>query len=735
MHINAATLLNLVQLSVAVASISTGLIGKLSRAPSGPLVLHGRKLSQVSVSTVAELTAATHTSATPRCAPEPETDRKRVWQCSKGEANCAIGHALPQPHPSSSKLRSSVGSVGWPPQRAHSFLAQMPSPPPSVQQRSFSLSPNKPPQHPRGGDGASWMVVAATNKSTCKCCYVQTCRLGVTQPASSTHPMAAHVLMRPPGNNQTRRSALTRRCVGDDWPAEVLHLQRVLVVRASDIVAKLVGVLGLDAAARVAAAQADLPTPHAPRTALCEDVVFGAKEKLRDESSTDAILPRGRCRRQRTAPGGTDVLHVVRVVHVQPGQRCAALGARDVPQVDPRAIGARRAVELPLATKLARRGRQRAEELCLVLSLGVPDEGGPVRLPEALAHPAPVPDAGLGLCEQRAPPLGRALAAHALHCCARRAGMWCAPTETEERQRLSTLHGRGLHAQAHGILLAFRSVCIWNAAFCFFVFAFVLCGAVLGLALDCIGLFTSGCADRVSRLLLLDASDVDRHDACPSVQKLLTVLVSAFAAASIGPFSHRAHSFCSSTAPRCSNASSKRVGLHVTCLIILAGFGSCGALSSGPPSAPGTMVVSTNMKRTTSDVALHGRHLNEVSASTVGEFTAAIADSSINKILLAAGTYELTSGTCNQYSAVCIDRALTIEAQVPGSVVLNAMGARRVFEIQYGGTAELIGLDITGGGGSASSVQSVCLLNLLPRRFLHRPAGVLTVAICLRGRT
>ena len=62
MH-NAATLLNLVQLSVAVASISTGLIVKLSRAPSGPLVLHGRKLSQVSVSTVAELTAAVGDSA------------------------------------------------------------------------------------------------------------------------------------------------------------------------------------------------------------------------------------------------------------------------------------------------------------------------------------------------------------------------------------------------------------------------------------------------------------------------------------------------------------------------------------------------------------------------------------------------------------------------------------------------------------------------------------------------
>ena len=342
-----------------------------------------------------------------------------------------------------------------------------------------------------------------------------------------------------------------------------------------------------------------------------------------------------------------------------------------------------------------------------MLSLGVPDKSGPVRLPEALAHPAPVPDAGLGLCEQRAPPLGRALAAHALHCGARRAGMWCAPTETEERQRLSTLHGRGLHAQAHGILLAFRRVCIWNAAFCFLVFAFVLCGAVLGLALDCIGHFTSGCAVRVSRLLLLGASDVDRHDAHPLVQKLL--IVSLVQKLLIVSFSCCAHSWRSSTVLRHSNASSKRAGLHVTCLIILAGFGSCGAQSSGPPSVPsppGSMVVSTVMRTTTSDVALHRRHLNEASASTVGEFTAAIADSSINKILLAAGTYELTSDMCTG-SAICIDRALTIEAQVLGSVVLDAKGGRRVFEIQSAGMAELIGLNIT--GGSTTSVQSVCL--------------------------
>ena len=128
-------------------------------------------------------------------------------------------------------------------------------------------------------------------------------------------------------------------------------------------------------------------------------------------------------------------------------------------------------------------------------------------------------------------------------------------------------------------------------------------------------------------------------------------------------------------------------------------------------------------------LVLHGRKLSQVSVSTVAELTAAVGDSAVDKIFVAAGTYDFTSDfTSDMFgcaeSAVCIDRALTIEAQVPGSVVLDAKGGRRVFNIQSSGTAELIGLNIT--GGSASSVQSVCLLNLLPRHFLHRPNGMLT---------
>ena len=127
------------------------------------------------------------------------------------------------------------------------------------------------------------------------------------------------------------------------------------------------------------------------------------------------------------------------------------------------------------------------------------------------------------------------------------------------------------------------------------------------------------------------------------------------------------------------------------------------------------------MRTTASDVALHGRHLNEVAASTVGEFTAAVSNIMVDKILLAAGTYELTSDMCtgSLNATVCISRTLIIEAEVPGAVVLNAMGARRVFDIQSGGTAELIGLNIT--GGIATTVQSARHLNPL-RHFLHCPA-------------
>ena len=118
--------------------------------------------------------------------------------------------------------------------------------------------------------------------------------------------------------------------------------------------------------------------------------------------------------------------------------------------------------------------------------------------------------------------------------------------------------------------------------------------------------------------------------------------------------------------------------------------------------------LSVRLGRAPSDsLVLHGRKLNQISVSSVVEFTTAVGNSAVDKILVAAGTYDFTSDMCTG-SAVCIDRAVTIEAQVPGSVVLDAKGGRRVFEIQSAGMAELIGLNIK-GGSAATSVQSVCL--------------------------
>ena len=67
--------------------------------------------------------------------------------------------------------------------------------------------------------------------------------------------------------------------------------------------------------------------------------------------------------------------------------------------------------------------------------------------------------------------------------------------------------------------------------------------------------------------------------------------------------------------------------------------------------------------------------------------------------MLVAGTYEFDDDMCSNEggSALCIDRNVTIEAEVAGSVVLKAKGARRVIYVSAAGRAELAGLDITGG--------------------------------------
>ena len=78
----------------------------------------------------------------------------------------------------------------------------------------------------------------------------------------------------------------------------------------------------------------------------------------------------------------------------------------------------------------------------------------------------------------------------------------------------------------------------------------------------------------------------------------------------------------------------------------------------------------------------------------------ALSDSAVSRIVLVAGTYEFDDDMCLDQggSALCIGHNVTIEAEVAGSVVLDAKGARRVIYVSTtAGRTELVGLNITGG--------------------------------------
>ena len=62
--------------------------------------------------------------------------------------------------------------------------------------------------------------------------------------------------------------------------------------------------------------------------------------------------------------------------------------------------------------------------------------------------------------------------------------------------------------------------------------------------------------------------------------------------------------------------------------------------------------------------------------STVDELTNAVANSGVLRIMVAPGLYnfsrDMSASGCPRYTALCIHRSLTIEAQQPGTVVLNS---------------------------------------------------------------
>ena len=91
-----------------------------------------------------------------------------------------------------------------------------------------------------------------------------------------------------------------------------------------------------------------------------------------------------------------------------------------------------------------------------------------------------------------------------------------------------------------------------------------------------------------------------------------------------------------------------------------------------------------------------------------------------------AGTYEFADDMCPDQggSALCIDRTVTIEAEVPGSVVLDAKGARRVVYVSTAGRAELIGLNITGGAAYVCSPFELSL-SFRPAFYCQSPPVIL----------
>ena len=103
-----------------------------------------------------------------------------------------------------------------------------------------------------------------------------------------------------------------------------------------------------------------------------------------------------------------------------------------------------------------------------------------------------------------------------VRCIARRAGRRCAPAETEEQQRLSTLHGRGLHAQAHRILHAHSDV-----------FAFGTPPSASSCSLLCYSELCSGVCLTARGTSRQDARRMECCASCCSAPLMSTVIVHA----------------------------------------------------------------------------------------------------------------------------------------------------------------------------------------------------------------
>ena len=112
---------------------------------------------------------------------------------------------------------------------------------------------------------------------------------------------------------------------------------------------------------------------------------------------------------------------------------------------------------------------------------------------------------------------------------------------------------------------------------------------------------------------------------------------------------------------------------------------------------------------------LGGRELSSgggegsTSVNSSSALVAALADGAAGRIIIAPGHYRMSS-------QLVIERNVTIEAEVPGTVVLDGQGSTRVLSISAG-EVTLSGLNITGGYVSNEDVsRSHCLIsNLAPK--------------------
>ena len=105
-------------------------------------------------------------------------------------------------------------------------------------------------------------------------------------------------------------------------------------------------------------------------------------------------------------------------------------------------------------------------------------------------------------------------------------------------------------------------------------------------------------------------------------------------------------------------------------------------------------------------------------------------DSAVDRIVLAAGTYDLTR-------TVSIGHALTIEAEAAGTVVLDAKGLfGPVVSVQ--GTATLSGLNLTGGvvtdGVSCASGTFLEPSSSAPMKRYAFPGRVEDFLLCMARR-